>query len=221
MERWRSTPLIAALGSGSKLRLLRALLAHRRPRAVRELARLIGMSLPPVLRALRELEALGFVTIASTSAQFLCEFNQHHQLVPALDALFAAGQSWRDLVFTSLQAAMHEVNGAQHHRIVAAWIFGSMARGDATATSDLDLFLLTTSADAADALRDALAEQSAAWHTTLGVHVQPIVLADAQAWQQRSRRSAFLHNVLRDGRLLLGVPRPRWRSLAPAASVTA
>lgn len=120
MERWRSTPLNAALGSGSKLRLLRALPAHHRPRAARELARLIGMSLPPILRAPRELEALALVTIASTSAQFLCEFNQHHQLVPALDALFAAEQSWRDLCLASLQAATHEVNGAQHHRIVAA-----------------------------------------------------------------------------------------------------
>lgn len=96
-----------------------------------------------------------------------------------------------------------------------------MARGDATATSDLDLFLLTTSADAADALRDARAERSAAWRTALGVRVQPIVLSEAQAWQQRSRRSAFLHNVIWDGRLPFGALPPRSRTWAPAASETA
>ena len=78
--------------------------------------------------------------------------------------------------------------------VIAVYLYGSVARGSATASSDVDLAVLYGSAPARtfDALPLAL---EAEFERLLGREVQVLVLNDAPV--------DLVHRVLRDGKLLV------------------
>jgi predicted nucleotidyltransferase len=78
--------------------------------------------------------------------------------------------------------------------VVAAYVFGSVARGTASATSDVDLGLLLAHAPAAT-LEGRMLDYEADLERQVGVPVQVVILNDAPP--------DLAHRVLRDGRVLL------------------
>ena len=78
--------------------------------------------------------------------------------------------------------------------VAAAYVFGSVARGTASATSDVDLGLLLTQAPAST-LEGRLFDYEADLERRLGLPVQIVILNDAPP--------DVAHRVLRDGVVLL------------------
>ena len=192
-------PLDQALGTTSKIRVLRLLVNQERTLSAREVARLTGMSLPPVLKSLRDLSALGVIVREETPGQLLCRANRDHLLVrTALGPLFAAEAEWTAGVFTRVRAALTA-------DVVAAWFFGSAARGEDSPVSDLDLFVLAASEPAADRIREALAERGADWRRELGADLRPVVMTVDAARAQRAAGNPLLLTAVRDARLVTGV----------------
>ena len=77
--------------------------------------------------------------------------------------------------------------------LVAAYLFGSQARGTASAASDVDVALLLTSAP--KTLDDLQLDVAADLERELGLRVDVVVLNQAP--------SDLIHRVLRDGELLV------------------
>jgi len=78
--------------------------------------------------------------------------------------------------------------------IVAAWLFGSMARGSATRSSDIDVAILQ-SGPAPRTLADLPLDLQAELSSAMGREVQIVLLASAPP--------DLIHRVLRDGELLV------------------
>src|SRR5262245_30675620 len=148
-------PLDDVLRAVSHVRVLRAL--HLLPDGLgvtgRELARRAGVSHPRALAALALLTDMGLTTARRLPRTDLYQLNRDHVLVPVLDALFEREAMLRAAFTDWLRV---EIVG-RALPVSEAYVFGSTARGEATAASDVDLALVCPE-PAAEAVEAAMAE---------------------------------------------------------------
>jgi predicted nucleotidyltransferase len=128
--------LDAVVTSPTKLKLLRTLIASpNRQRTGRELATAAGVSSAQAARDLHSLLDVGIVRVTSHGRSFAWSWNPRHVLAGPLSDLLGFENSIRGEL-------SHEIAlGLVGLPIRRARLFGSVARGDERADSDVDLFL--------------------------------------------------------------------------------
>lgn len=145
-------PLTSILGSAGNLRVLRALVADAAPQPVSELARLAGLSRKGTLLVLETLIRQRLVLAYGANRARVYVLNSSHPFASAMAALFREeAQRWERLL-----AAVREVLDRHGTDVQAAWLYGSVARGEDTPESDLDIALVVASAAVTDVIREAL-----------------------------------------------------------------
>jgi UTP:GlnB (protein PII) uridylyltransferase len=200
------------LGTTSKVRLLRILCAQHRVFSARSLSRLSEITLPAVLKALADLEAEGVVAKETAGGQFLCRINREHALVRnALEPLFQAERAAADELFAALGAAVAAP------KPLAAWVFGSVARGEERPGSDLDLFVLVAHEADLAPLEDHLLEEIPAWRTRFGCRVSPMLMTLERALAQAGAPGSMVRHAVADARVLTGEIPPALRDAVDKA----
>jgi DNA-binding transcriptional ArsR family regulator len=136
------------LGSETRARVLTALLLGAEERYyVRNLASRLNVAPTAVSRELRTLEALGLVRRRTEGRRLYVELNRDASVLPELRALALKLGGISEALRTALEG----------HRDAICWAFlyGSMASGRDTASSDVDLFVVGNigSMDLAELLR--------------------------------------------------------------------
>lgn len=101
---------------------------------IREIARQIETSVGTVQRELTLLAGVGLVNRSQRGNQVFYQVNQEHQDYPELRALLAKTLG----VFQLLKNALEPLKA----RIDFAFVYGSVARGEDKATSDIDLMVI-------------------------------------------------------------------------------
>lgn len=208
------TPLDSALGSRSKVRLLRLLVEQDRIVSAREAARLTGSANPAMLAAINELARLGFIHREISGRQFLCRANRGHRLFDALQRLFLSESHWPEMFFCAIRASLTGVerkgaaiSGDRSH-VIAAWIFGSVATGEDKPGSDIDLFVLSRSERAVQPILDRIGDNMARWQKEFGADVRPVVMSREQVMTQLREDNRFLAQAIRSARVIMGeIPR--------------
>lgn len=198
-------PLDHLLSNGTKVRLLRELACSDDAASGRDLARRAGIrSRAGLNNALSDLSELGLVREQTLSGVHLYRMNRGHDLAPPLIALFRA-ESER---FLALRDALREAfeSSARDEAVVSAVLFGSQARGDARAESDLDLLVVVHGADSVEPARSLLLERFDDLRERFGVRLAPLVMEKAEVRRRFDDGDPLIENVLRDGRTLLGRP---------------
>ena len=156
---------------------------------------------------LGEFAELAIVSAETTPAQHLYRLNSRHRLVrDGILPLFDAERRRVAELFAELKQILAEVSGAPERRVLAASVFGSAARGDDAPGSDLDLLVLTETAEDAEAVHDLLSRHAPTLRTCFGVALSPVVMDAATARRLAADEANFLHNAIRDGRALYGEP---------------
>ena len=154
-------PLDDLLQTKSYVRVLRALegLPNGIEASTREIARRAGVSHPTSSTVLENLRKQGLVTVRRTLWADEFALNERHILTKQLRHLF---QVERQVLYETLTYLAKEVR-ARADWIGAAYVFGSAARGDMKANSDLDIALTCPPrrATQAQALLDSLSERTA------------------------------------------------------------
>lgn len=149
-------PLDQVLGSPAPVRVLRILVGHRGGLGVSDIARRARLALPSTRAALRRLLDAEMVSGVGAGRSMVCALRPEHPLAGALNALFAAVRQQADAVIGAIRAAAGELQPPP----LAVWLFGSVARGEDTPTSDVDIALVSARPEPsaqADALREAIA----------------------------------------------------------------
>lgn len=132
-------PLDLILGSLAHIRILRELSLSGQSLSAPDLARRTGLSGQGVRNAIEVLEALNVVQRSGLSRGRTYSTARNHMLVEALLQIFKSeADRWERLMSAAAAAAMPL--GA-----LAIWIYGSVARGEDTARSDLDLVVVVPS----------------------------------------------------------------------------
>ena len=160
---------------------------------VRELARLTGVSPGSLHRELRTLAEMGLLIRQETGRQVYYRANQQNPVYPELTGLLRKTAGLVDVLRDAL------VPLAQ--RIEQAFVYGSMARGDEHAHSDVDL-MVVGDLEFSDAVLALHAAQA-----TLRREINPTVLSRAELARKLKDTESFVAQVWRSDKLwVVGAP---------------
>ncbi|MCL2490516.1 MAG: nucleotidyltransferase domain-containing protein [Propionibacteriaceae bacterium] len=178
---------------GAKGAVLDVLLRTGKPMTGRHVAAMVGAkhSLWAVQAALRELVAIGLVIAETYGRSTLHRLNEQHALVPALREIARPVEVLRRVVQDASPSAK------------AVILFGSVARGQAGPSSDVDLAVLAPAGwDGSLALQDAVWER-------IGSACDVLVFT-VEEFLGKVGVEPVVDDILRDGVPLLG-EMPRFR----------
>jgi predicted nucleotidyltransferase len=170
--------------------LLRAfVLQPQREYYQRELQRLTGAHLRQLQRDLGRLVESGFVQSRAHGNRVYYRAVAHHPAFPAL----------RSLVLTTVGVydALREAVAGLGAAIDAAFVYGSFARGDESAESDVDVMVVGSVS------RRALASALAPAARELGRELNPVILSAEEFTARRQSGDHFLEAVLAEPRIWL------------------
>ncbi len=202
-------PLTALLGSAGHVRVLRALATSGAPQSAPQLAATAGLTPQGTRGVLEAMTRQRLVRAHGSGRTQLYELFSGHPLVPSLAALFQVEQRRWDGLMGSIREIL-ERQGA----VTAAWLYGSVARGEDGPESDVDIALVVRSQAVADLIREALmpledAQQIRISLTALATEELAALPEDDPWWA----------NIVREGRVLKGAaPDQARQRLARAAA---
>ncbi len=186
------------LGGTPHVRILRYLCRAGGGHTGREIGRAVHISHPSVHRALRTLARGGMVQAIRHGAAIAYRLNEDHWLIrTGILPLFDAEAGF----FTTLGEAVRSAAGTPVRSVL---IFGSLARGDASAESDIDLLCLTASAAAVAEVERKLAEAAPNLHRQFGRRVSVMVLPAADFARRYRRRERLTREIVETGWVVAG-----------------
>jgi predicted nucleotidyltransferase len=171
------SPLDDLLLNRSHIRIMRALqgLPEGLPASGREVARRAGVTHPTALRALALMVDAGLVTAGRSPAGDGYELNRDHFFADQIVDLYRAEAGIRG----ELASFLRDELLARTDKVEWATLFGSIVRGESTPTSDIDLAVSCTGADASE-VEKALDDLSDATRRRFGNRVSPSISARKQ-----------------------------------------
>ena len=187
-----------ALSSGVDADVLVALAGSTKPRSGRELARRAGRSNTGVQHVLDRLVDHGLVDRGEVGRTYLYSLNREHLLAPVVEQMADAP--------TELIRRLRDVIGDWKTPAVHASLFGSAARGDGDARSDIDLLIVRAAdVDPDDAVWrgqvDALADLVRRW---TGNHAGIAEVSEGELPRLREDRPPVVERVREDAVDLAG-----------------
>jgi predicted nucleotidyltransferase len=183
-------PIRSVIPTGLVGPVLQALTESSAPRSLTELHRRAGDgSLSGTRKVLERLVDQGLVTKEAAGYRL----NPEHLAADVVVALASLHKVFAHRVRAWLEE--------REETVVAAGIFGSMARRDGTADSDIDLLVVVEDSSDGEGLRDDLAKAVHAW---TGNEAQVLVLPRAQVAELRRRREPLIGSWERDLQMLVG-----------------
>ena len=186
-------PLTRLFGSPGNVRVLRAL-SDGLPWSVTQITKSAGLSPQGARLVLEVLVTQGVVAAKGSARTKLFELASGHTFhQPILDLFKAEYTAWESLV-ARLQGQLAGMAGVH-----AAWLYGSVARGEDTPASDIDLALLVATPQVADEIRNELMTLEDASN----VHVS-IAALTAEELNALHDGDKWWTEVVRDARVLKG-----------------
>lgn len=180
------------------LRMLRVLLGGGPPMTGRALARVTGLSQSTAQRGLARLRQAGLVVVEHAPPALIYRANTEHLAMPALAALVRLEEQ--------LRARFAEQVAGWKRQPESLLVFGSVARGQATPASDVDILVVRPQDTEPDEetwqgqLAD-LADRTLRW---TGRRASVIELSAAEARDGLAEREPYLVEADREGWLIAG-----------------
>ncbi len=197
--------LDALLGTTTKVRVLRALFPLTSPVSGSEARRLARVrSAESMWASLDELTDLGILSREETRGSHLYRVNREHDLAAPLEALFAAEARRLSRLRDELRTLLSDAGLLDSIRSVL--LYGSNARGEATAKSDVDLLVVTEGEETVPAVRDALLAGAPALRERFGWRISPYVLPRERVEARHREGDPLMETIAEEGRVLLGDP---------------
>lgn len=196
-------PLNVLFGSPGAVRILREFILRDAPLPTSEIARRTDLSVAGVRKAIAPLIHAGLVEELGSGRVILYQVASRHPFAASIRDLFV-------LEHSRFQAVLNEIRlvlSPQTKPPIAAWVFGSAARGDDAVGSDLDVAILVADAEGVEPdvgkLNGALEEIE----RTQAVNISVIGLSYADIVRLSDSDNPFWRSLMRDGIRLSG-PRP-------------
>lgn len=189
-----------ALGGTPHVRILRYLCRAGGEHTGRAIGRAVQISHPAAHRALRTLVGRAMVHAVKHGAAIAYRLNEDHWLVrTAIRPLFDAEAGF-------LAAVGEAVRKAAGVPVPSVILFGSVARGEAEAGSDIDLLCLTASAAAVAEAERNLSEGATALRLEFGRRFSVLVLPAVEFARRYRRRDRLAREIVETGWVIAGEP---------------
>jgi predicted nucleotidyltransferase len=175
------------LGSKATVRVLKTLLRYRgKVFTIRELARVSGFSHPEISKVVRELEERGIVKLQPVGRAYQIILNEDSYLLKSvIEPIFKAEQETINVLVSIIRPFF------MNKKIIAAAIFGSVARGQERKISDIDLLIVAEDREFAV---ECAANASNLTSSKFGRGLSPLIMSKERFI--RKRNEALLKSVL-------------------------
>jgi len=184
--------LSEALSSRTKTKVVRLLTSFpTREFTGREIAGIIGVGHRAVDIALGDLVSLDIVTVRRIGRANVYTANGDSQRFQTLADLFEEEARTRDALLDEIRGSIPDV--------LSCVLFGSVARGEESLDSDVDLLLIT---DNPKGLTEVLERLRSKVAKRFSLHLAPIVLTPAQL--REKWKAPYVVSATKDGRLVAG-----------------
>lgn len=196
------------LGSRSRIAVLRVLHGVNVPLNASQIAARTGLTHPAVTAALRDFVSMGVVNsspVGRATVHWLSRDNIYVENL--LDPLFQAEESLQDDLLDDLAWAFQD-------HAVSVVLFGSYARGDQTAESDVDVVLVAEDEAARAMLEMAAADHGLRFRTRFGASLSPLVFSVREAANLPRSSPELVSSIRRDGVMISGLSPWEWSDLA-------
>lgn len=184
------TDAAALLFGTTRRRVLGWLLGHAdEAYYLRQIARHTGTAVGAVQRELEQLTAAGLLHRTVQGRQVYFQANREAPIFPELQGLFAKTAGLTDV--------LREALAPLGSHVLVAFLFGSAARGELRASSDIDLLVV------GDAPFQSVVESLAGAQERLGRDVNPTVYPSDEFRAKVRSKHHFLTTVLREPRMFI------------------
>jgi len=191
-------PLDLVFATGSHVAMLRYLWRTGGADTGRAIGRAIGVSHHVVHRALPPLGAQGILDVERQGRSILYRLNKDHWLVrKGLQPLFAAEADVHAAIGKALRRAARVP-------VRAVILYGSEARGDARADSDIDLVCLTASQAARTVAENNLIAAAGRIRRQFGRRMAVVVWSVADFAGRYRRRDRLVREIVETGWVIAG-----------------
>lgn len=178
-------PLLQALNSNIKVRMIKFLLTHEASMSEREIASVLKISHMSVNRTLRELADLNFVNYIAVGKAHLWKVNRKSYVFKALSRLIEG--------VSTINSPMEDfrrflLRNMPKNLVKKAVLFGSMAAGTERSDSDIDIFILAKNPRVKSALKSKMEALSTVCFELYGNRLSPYVLTEHEMKRKKSMR---------------------------------
>ncbi len=180
------------LGAKSKVAALRVLFQSKLGYSGSAVAKRSGMGLLAIQNTLADLERLGLVEVERGAVEHRYRLNFRHYLVAnGLQALFEGERKLSKSLIDELRALLEG-------KVTSAGLFGSFARGEIRADSDIDLMVIVGTHKEKELASSTLADAASMLSIKYGLPVQPVIMERRQLGSDAGNIQELLDEAERD-----------------------
>lgn len=192
------------LGSRSRIAVLRVLRGVGVPLNASQIAARTKLTRPAVASVLADFAGMGIVQSSSAGRANVHTLIRDNLLVTQIiEPLFAAEEEQPEALAAQLRATF----GQAAESVV---LFGSYARGDQDADSDVDVALVARDPSAKELLESAVLAHEIEFHRQFGAALSPLIYDAREAAELRSRAPGLFDSIRKDGIVLSGSRPDEW-----------
>jgi predicted nucleotidyltransferase len=185
-----ATPFVGLLFGQTRGRILGLLLGKPDEAFyVREIARSVGTSVGSVQRELKTLAGSGLLSRSETGNMVFYRANREHPVYPEMHSLVAKTVG----IYALLSSALEPLAS----RIAFAFVYGSLARGDENAGSDVDLMIV------GEVTLDEVLDCLTPVENEIGRSINPNVYSRAEFQSKMASNNPFLKSVMPGEKVVL------------------
>lgn len=192
-------PLDDIFGQYSKVRILRFLVNVQTQLNGREIAKNTGLSHVKVHTAMKDLNRHGIVHMRSMGKSLVYWLNEDHFLIKEI--IRPAFEKEND-IFEHITGII--VKKIKSVRLLSVILFGSFAKGGASADSDIDMAIICSSVKNKSLVMQELSEAEKKITALFGNHLAGVLFGIDEFQKKFKRGDRFLKEIARTGKVIYG-----------------
>ena len=192
-------PLDDVFGQSSKVRILRFLVKTQAQLNGREIAKYVGLSHVKVHAALKDLTRHGIVHMRSLGNALVYWLNEDHFLVKEI--IRPAFEKENDVFEHITRIIVRTIKSA---RLLSVILFGSFAKGGASADSDIDMAIVYSSTKNTSLVLQELSEAEKKITVLFGNRLAGVLLGIDEFQEKFKKGDHFVKEIVRTGKVIYG-----------------
>jgi len=194
-----NSPLNNILGQYSKVKILRFLVKSQAQLNGREIAKNVGLSHVKAHTALKDLTKHGVVNMRSVGSSLVYWLNEEHFLVKEI--IRPAFEKEEEVFKHVAQIVLKAIIPPRPFSII---LFGSFAKGNAEADSDIDIVIVYPHSKNKSLLSKELSEAEKKVISLFGNHLSCVPLAIDGFQRKLKAKDKFINEIVRTGKVIYG-----------------
>lgn len=191
------------LNQASKVKILRFLFNEKDEHTGRAIARAINMSVSTTYTSLQEMKNIGIISIRRKGNAILYSLKENNYFVKKLIApLFDKEKS----AYTDIIALIKRNLLKEKKAIISIMIYGSVAKAQETARSDIDLAVIARNTSDKNKINKLAEQLSVAIAKEFNAALSPYILTKTELIKKYSKKELIIESILADNKLIYGEP---------------